>query len=113
MITGFAGTGFRIDGETYAAALLTPDGVSAWEAPALAELAADDVAALLVLEPPPEFILLGTGAAMARPPRAFVNALEARGVGVEPMDSRAAARAWAVLRAEERWIAAALLPMAG
>jgi uncharacterized protein len=27
------------------------------------------------------------------------------------MDSRAAARAWAVLRAEGRWIVAALLPL--
>ena len=113
MVTGFAGTGFRIDGETYAAALLTPDGVTAWDAPALDDLAADDVAALLALDPPPEFLLLGTGAVMARPPKAFVNALEARGIGVEPVDSRAAARAWAVLRAEERWIAAALLPVLG
>jgi len=27
------------------------------------------------------------------------------------MDSRAAARAWGVLRAEERWIVAALMPL--
>jgi len=27
------------------------------------------------------------------------------------MDSRAAARAWGVLRAEERWIVGALLPL--
>ena len=37
--------------------------------------------------------------------------LEARGIGVEAMDSRAAARAWGVLRAEERWIVGALLPL--
>ena len=48
---------------------------------------------------------------MRRPPRAFVADLEARGIGVEAMDSRAAARAWGVLRAEERWIVAALLPL--
>jgi uncharacterized protein len=29
------------------------------------------------------------------------------------MDSRAAARAWAVLRGEGRWIAAALYPLEG
>ena len=41
-----------------------------------------------------------------------VDALEAEGIGVEAMDSRAAARAWGILRGEDRWIAAALLPLA-
>jgi uncharacterized protein len=58
-----------------------------------------------------EFILLGTGPSLVFPPRALVRALEERGVGVEAMDSRAAARTWGVLRAEERWIAAALMPL--
>ena len=48
---------------------------------------------------------------MAFPPRAFVAALEARGIGVEAMDSRAAARTWGLLRGEGRWIAAALMPL--
>lgn len=82
-----------------------------WTALDLSALTADDVAPLLALDPPPEFLLIGTGANMARPPRAFVTAMEALGIGVEAMDSRAAARAWAVLRGEERWIAAALLPL--
>ena len=60
---------------------------------------------------PPEFVILGTGSKMALPPRALASALEARGIGIEAMDSRAAARAWGVLRAEERWIAAALMPL--
>lgn len=111
-VTGFAGRGFRIDGIVYeTGALLTPRDVVAWDAPALAVLTPDDVAALLALEPRPEFLLLGTGAEMARPSRAFIDAIEALGIGVEAMDSRAAARAWGVLRAEERWIAAALLPL--
>nr|WP_184018639.1 MTH938/NDUFAF3 family protein [Sphingobium boeckii] len=110
-VTGFAGTGFRIDGQVYQAALLTPERVEGWDVPALSALAETDVAALLALDPAPEFVLIGTGATMARPPRAFVAAMEARGIGVEAMDSRAAARAWAVLRGEERWIAAALMPL--
>ena len=39
-------------------------------------------------------MLLGTGGAMTHPPRAFIRAMEERGIGVEVMDSRAAARAW-------------------
>jgi uncharacterized protein len=65
-----------------------------------------------VLSPAPEFLLLGTGARIAFPPRAFIRAVEARGLGVEVMDSRAAARTWGLLRGEERWIVAALLPFA-
>lgn len=66
---------------------------------------------LLRLDPAPEFLLLGTGGGLHQPPRAFVRDLEAMGIGVEAMDSRAAARAWGVLRTEERWIVAALLPL--
>lgn len=110
-IAGFAEGGFRIDGDVYRSALLTPMGVAQWNAPALDALAEADVAALLAIDPQPEFLLLGTGGEVARPSRAFVDALEARGIGVEVMDSRAAARAWGVLRAEQRWIVAALLPL--
>ncbi|RZM01176.1 MAG: hypothetical protein EOP68_22295 [Sphingomonas sp.] len=59
----------------------------------------------------PEFVLIGTGAVLVRPPLALIRALEDRGVGVEAMDSRAAARAWGVLRGEGRIIAAALYPL--
>ena len=83
----------------------------AWDAPALGDLVAADVAFALALEPAPEFLLLGTGPAYGFPPRAFVAALEARGIGVEAMDSRAAARTWGLLRGEGRWIAAALMPL--
>ena len=54
---------------------------------------------------------LGTGPTLARPPRELVTELDAAGLGVEPMDSRAAARAWGVLRSEGRRIAAALYPL--
>ena len=111
LVQGFAGRGFRVDGITYEGVLLTPETAAAWTAPALAALAEADVAPLLTLKPPPEFILLGTGATLAFPPRAFIAALEEKGIGVEAMDSKAAARTWGVLRGEGRWIAAALMPL--
>jgi len=110
-VQGFTAGGFSIDGKAYAAALLTPEGAMAWDAPALADLAPDHVAPLLALTPTPEFLLLGTGSAQGFPPRAFVAALEVRGIGVEAMDSRAAARTWGLLRGEGRWIVAALMPL--
>lgn len=91
--------------------LLTPLAAMAWDdTPAAIEgLGEAHIAPLLALDRAPEFLLLGTGRGLVQPPRAFVRALEGRGIGVEAMDSRAAARAWGVLRAEERWIVGALL----
>jgi uncharacterized protein len=111
LVQGFSGRGFVVDGGVYEGLLLTPERADGWPAPLLAELAIEHLAPLLTLDPPPEFILIGTGPTMAFPPRALVKALDERGIGVEAMDSRAAARTWGVLRAEERWIAAALLPL--
>lgn len=92
--------------------LLSPVRAMAWsDAPAVDALTQAALGDLLEFDPAPEFLLLGTGAALRQPPRAMVRALEERGIGVEAMDSRAAARAWGVLRAEERWIVAALLPL--
>ena len=110
-VQGFAGRGFSVDGTVYEGLLLTPERAAGWDAPALADLEADHVEAVLALDPAPEFLLLGTGAVMAFAPRGFVAALEARGIGVEAMDSRAAARLWGLLRGEGRWIAAALMPL--
>jgi len=110
-IQGFASGGFMVDGNVYRGLLLTPQGACEWIAPALAELALGDLDPLLALDPLPEFVLLGTGTKLAFPPRALISVLEARGIGIEAMDSRAAARTWGLLRGEERWIAAALMPL--
>lgn len=112
VVQGFTERGFSVDGGVYGGLLLTPKRADEWLAPALAQLGIDDLEPLLALDPPPEFILLGTGAATAFPPRNLVRALEERGLGIEAMDSRAAARTWGMLRGEERWIAAALMPLA-
>ncbi|MGI4733242.1 MAG: MTH938/NDUFAF3 family protein [Janthinobacterium lividum] len=110
LIHGFSAAGFRVGEEVHHAILLTAEWSQGWSPPPLAAL---DLAALEpLLTPLPEFIVLGTGATLARPPRALVAALEARGTGIEPMDSRAAARAWGVLRGEGRLVAAAIYPLA-
>ena len=112
LIQGFAGNGFRVDGQTYSEGLLlTAVEARAWHAPVIEDLSASDVESVIAIDPTPEFLLLGTGPTMRRPSPAFIAAIEARGIGVEAMDSRAAARAWGVLRAEDRWIVAALLPL--
>ena len=111
LVRGFSAEGFSVDGRNYRALLLTPESAQDWDPPAFADLAIGDVEAVLALDPPPEFLLLGTGATMAFAPSPLAEALEALGIGVEAMDSRAAARTWGMLRAEERWIAAAIMPL--
>ncbi len=110
IVQGFAQGGFRVDETVYRGGLwLTPSAAQAWDAPALEALTADDLAVLTAGHP--EFVLLGTGPTLCRPPPALTAALEARAIGLEAMDSRAAARAWGILRGEGRQIVAALLPL--
>ena len=111
IVQGFAPGGFRLgDGTVHRALLLTWEAAGGWSPPPFDALATDDLAEILSVDP--EFILLGTGATLARPPLALRQALAARHLGLEAMDSRAAARAWGVLRGEGRRIAAALYPLA-
>jgi uncharacterized protein len=109
MVQGFTATGFRIDNEIYRAAMLTVTSATAWTPPPLDQLTVEALQALVDAQP--EFILLGTGARLVRPAATLTAALEGMNIGLEPMDSRAAARAWGVLRSEGRQVAAALYPL--
>ena len=110
-VRGYGEGGFLVEDRAFPAVLLTPERAVAWDPPPLAELGAEHLGPLLALDPSPEFLILGTGATMAFPPRTLARALDECGVGIEAMDSRAAARTWSLLRAEGRWIAAAIMPL--
>jgi len=111
LVTGFSGNDFIVSGGIVRSVLLTPEWAEEWSPPSLAELTEEAFAPLLAFRPVPEFILLGTGPSMGFPPRALARALEEKGIGIEAMDSKAAARTWGMLRGEGRWIAAALMPL--
>jgi uncharacterized protein len=70
-----------------------------------------DFAAPLDLVGRIDVLLLGMGAEIAPVPSAFRDALEAQGIGVEPMNTPAACRSYNVLLGEGRRVAAGLLPM--
>ncbi len=116
-VTGFSGTGFKVRDVVFPnGIILTALEAHDWSPPPLDTLSIDnlrigDGSDALASDPPPEFLLLGTGDALVQPPAKFRRAVEALGIGIEAMDSRAAARTLAVLRAEERWIVAALYPL--
>lgn len=111
VISGFSGRGFKVDEGVYEGLLITPQRADGWSPPPIADLTEADLTPVLSLDPQPEFLLLGTGDTLVRPPLALVKTLATRGIGIEAMDSRAAARAWGVLRAELRWVAGALYPL--
>lgn len=112
LVAALGPAGFRVgDRMVPGGLILTPDTAIDWDASSVDALEEADFALLFALTPPPEFVLLGTGATLRRPLPKLTAALEARGLFLEPMDSRAAARTWGVLRAEGRAIAAALLPV--
>jgi len=104
-IDGYGPGFFRIGGAVlYGAVLVTASGARVWGGYA-------ETAPLLALKGQIDVLILGTGPAIAHPPASLRAALEAEGIGVEPMASPAAARTYNVLLSEGRRIAAALLPV--
>tara|TARA_R110000787_G_scaffold47646_4_gene115270 strand:- start:14729 stop:15109 length:381 start_codon:yes stop_codon:yes gene_type:complete len=113
VITGFTVEGFKIGDQRFEQGLLiSPEQAVGWAGSGLGQLNLSEILSGLNLTPKPEFLLLGSGPSMLQPPAAFRREVEAAGMGLEVMDSRAAARTWGVLRAEERWIIGAFLPLA-
>lgn len=86
---------------------LTIDSViGPWPPKPVPDLVEEDFAVLL--ETRPEVIVLGTGAKNVFPPRELTFAMARRGIGLEVMDTRAAARTFNVLAGEDRRVVAVL-----
>ena len=97
-----------IDGMQYSQTVaITPEGIfDDWQAKPLADLDDSDFGTLLAQSP--EIVLLGTGSKNVFPPRELMFAFARRGVGLECMDTAAAARTFNVLATEGRQVAAVL-----
>ena len=110
-IDGYGAGGFRLSGEWHAGSLLVvADEARAWPVAALADLTVESLEPILAAgRGEVEFLLLGVGARNAQPPRAVRDALALAGIGLEFMDTPAAARLYNVLTSEGRRVAAALI----
>jgi uncharacterized protein len=97
-----------VNGEPYAQsiALTTKEIIEDWQAKPIDELADSDFERLF--ETAPEIVLLGTGPSNVFPPRELMFAFARRGIGLECMDTAAAARTFNVLATEGRQVAAVL-----
>ena len=110
-IDAYGGGGFRVAGVWRPGSLLLlDDQPNDWRPTSLADLAEGDfyavISAGLAVS---EFVLLGTGAVQALPPRAVRDAIQACGLGLEFMSTEAAARTYNVMMSDGRRCAVALI----
>jgi uncharacterized protein len=93
----------------YAHSVLVPwrGEVLPWHALTLADLTEDHFQRIAALGP--EVVIFGSGPRLRFAPAALMQALYARRIGVETMDTAAACRTYNVLVAEGRSVLAALL----
>ena len=104
------GTGFiQINDEKVDhSVIVTPNKlIDPWPPQSLTELNATHF--LLLFDLKPEIVLLGTGPRLSFPDPALLSDFYAKKIGIEVMDTAAACRTYAVLMAEGRKVAAALL----
>ncbi|WP_374569948.1 Mth938-like domain-containing protein [Phenylobacterium sp.] len=110
-IDGYGQGGFRLSGAwREGSVLIVDDEARDWPVRALDEVTPESLAAVLDAGARTvEFVLMGVGPANARPPKAVLEALQRAGIGLEFMDTPAAARLYNVLTAEGRRLACALI----
>jgi len=111
LIDGYGPGRLRIGGVPYGRPVLVlPGGVHDWPVAGAAELARGNLAAVLALSPPIEILLVGCGAHALLLPPALRQDLRALGLKLDAMDTGAACRTYNILLAEDRRVAAALIP---
>lgn len=104
-IEGYGPGFFRVAGHVLKGqCLITPWDAGPWGG-------YTDTAAPLSLVGKIDVLFVGTGASIAHVPKAFRDALEEHGIGVEAMASATACRTYNVLLGEGRRVAVALIPV--
>lgn len=108
VIRSVSGSTIRINDESYSESvvLTAEDLLGNWHNTPVADLAESHFDAVFAAGP--EVVLLGTGAENVFPPRELMFAFARKGIGLEVMDTAAAARTFNVLANEGRRVAAVL-----
>ena len=108
VIRSVSGDTIRINDQSYSESvvLTAQDLLGTWPPKRVADLSPSDFD--MVFESRPEVVLLGTGSTNVFPPRELTFAFARKGVGLEVMDTAAAARTFNVLANEGRRVAAVL-----
>ena len=108
VIRNVSESAIRVNDADYSESIvLTPDDqLTIWSDKPIADLTEADFDS--VFDTKPEIVLLGTGASNVFPPRELTFAFARKGIGLEVMDTPAAARTFNVLANEGRRVAAVL-----
>jgi uncharacterized protein len=111
VIERYGQSGFRIAGVIHRGSVLVfPDRTLPWSAVNASDVTQESLAPVVEYGGV-QILLLGLGRAMGAIPPALRETLHAAGIVVELMDTGAACRTYNVLVAEDRHVAAALLPL--
>jgi uncharacterized protein len=109
VIERYGASGFQVSGVAYGGAILVlPHATHAWPVSALADVTRASLEP--IVDAGVQILLLGCGKHMMPVPLALRQELRGRGIVVDAMDTGAACRTYNVLLAEDRRVAAALLP---
>ena len=109
-IDAYGDGGFRFaDMSHKGSILLLPSGVYGWSVSDPAGATPEDFAAVFNEADDVAFLIFGCGKEFVQPPKDVRDAFAAANMGLEPMDTGAAARTFNVLLAEGRAVAAALI----
>jgi uncharacterized protein len=110
IIERYAASGFRVSGVIYHGPVLVfPDLTVAWDAASASDVTWETLAPVIE-HGRVEILLLGLGRSTRAVPAALRTALRTAGIALEAMDTGAACRTYNVLVAEDRRVAAALIP---
>ena len=111
VIERYGENGFRVAGIIYRGSVLVfPDRTLLWSAVRVSDVTWESMAPV-VEHGGVKILLLGLGRGMRVVPPTLRSALHAAGIVLESMDTGAACRTYNVLVAEDRRVAAALLPL--
>jgi uncharacterized protein len=111
-IEQFGKGGFRFAGMSHQGGLLVlPSGMRAWPVARLADLVAIHFAPLIAERAEIDFVIVGTGAGMARLPHEITALFQANNISLEVMATSAAVHIYNVVVEEGRRVAAAFLPV--
>lgn len=109
-IDAYGNGGFRFAGMSHRGSILClPTGMFAWPVSIPYGITLESLAPVLTVADDIDVLLIGTGPDIAAIPRDLRDALRARGVIAEAVNTGSAIRTYNVLLAEERAVAAALI----
>jgi len=111
-LLGYDGGGFEVRDINYRGSILAmPSACFLWKPRKVEEITPESLAPLMVVKPPIEMLVVGTGEEFVDRPLAPATLafLAANGVAVEHMDTTSACSTFNILNQEDRRVAAALL----